>query len=600
MATVNALGNRVTQVLDAAGRRTALVDARSNRYTTVWDAADRPIRNVDPLSHSVTLAYNAASEQTLRIDGRGNRTTYVADNLSRPIKRLYPDGSRVTMAYDAASNRTLLADSTGRYTSLYDALNRPRAVTNPAQLTISYSFDGAGRRSKMVEPFGGVFTYGYSPTNLNTLVVNPQSERTTWQYDAASRVRVQLLANGVRVSYAYDNADRLVRLANLTSTGTTITSYVDKWDGTGNRLSRVEQDGTRVTWSYDSTYQLTRERRSGANSYDTTYAYDPAGNRSRMLDNSVRTTYSYDAANQLQKYIDNTGSTTFSFDASGNQRLQIASAGGGTTTNTWDFESRLTKVALPSGVLNTFSYNGDNLRVQRQDSSGTLKQVWDGLRILEETDQNNAVQTVYTPSSQVYGDVISQRRAGNAAYFLFDPLGSTIRLTNGSQNVTDTYLYKSFGEILLAGTTVNPFKYVGRRGYYYDRDINLQLLGRRHLSSSLGRFLAEDPAWPHGGSWNSYQYAGNNVVNLIDPSGLAVTAADCNEAYDACLAAALIAEVACMLGLSETLVGIAVCWAGAEAWAYSSMSPGECVAFAVIILKSPFCIGQGPNPWILL
>ena len=175
------------------------------------------------------------------------------------------------MAYDAVSNRTLLAGSTGRYTTLYDALDRARAVTNPAQLTISYSYDPAGRRATMVEPFGGRFTYGYSRTDLNTLVVNPQGERTTWQYDAASRVRCQLLANGVRVSYAYDNGDRLIRLANLTSTGTTITSYRDTWDPGNNRLARVEQDGTLVTWSCDAIYQLTRERRNGANSFDTTY-----------------------------------------------------------------------------------------------------------------------------------------------------------------------------------------------------------------------------------------------------------------------------------------------------------------------------------------
>jgi YD repeat-containing protein len=128
------------------------------------------------------------------------------------------------MAYDAVSNRTLLGDTTGRYTTLYDALDRARAVANPLQDTISYSFDAAGRRATMTEPDGGRFTYGYSPTDLNTSVINPQGQCTTWQYDANSRVTIQLLANLIRVSYAYDNNDRLLRLANLTSAGATITS----------------------------------------------------------------------------------------------------------------------------------------------------------------------------------------------------------------------------------------------------------------------------------------------------------------------------------------------------------------------------------------
>jgi RHS repeat-associated protein len=518
VATINALGYRVTQVFDPDGRRTAIVDARANRYTFVWDAAGRQVCQIDPLSRSTTFGYNAASEQVSRIDARGYRTTYVFDNLSRLTCRRYPDGSRVSMAYDAVSNRTLLADSTGRYTTLYDTRNRARAVTSPGNLTISYSFDAAGRRSTMVEPFGGRFTYGYSPTNLNTLVVNPQGERTTWQYDAKSRATVQRLANLVRVSYAYDDADRLIRLANLTSIGTTITSYHGTWDAANNRVARVEQDGTLVTWSYDNTFQLTRERRNGVNSYDTTYAYDPAGNRRLKLDSAVRTTSTYDASNQIQKYVDNTGTTTFTFDANGNQRTQQVSAGG-ITTNSWDYENRLTKVALPSGMLNTFAYNGDDLRIQRQDSSGVSKQIWDGQKIVEETDQNNVVQVVFTQSAGEYGDVVSQRRSGVVSYFLFDPLGSTTRLTDGAENVTDQYFFKAFGEPILAGGGVNPFRYIGRYGYYLDPDTSFcQLLARQYWSVP-GRFLSRDPLGHDADGENLYRYVGNAPLTRIDPSG---------------------------------------------------------------------------------
>jgi hypothetical protein len=34
-----------------------------------------------------------------------------------------------------------------------------------------------------------------------------------------------------------------------------------------------------VTWTYDAAYQLINEDRSGANAYNTTYVYDPVGNR---------------------------------------------------------------------------------------------------------------------------------------------------------------------------------------------------------------------------------------------------------------------------------------------------------------------------------
>lgn len=423
------------------------------------------------------------------------------------------------MAYDAVSNRTLLADSTGRYTTLYDALDRPRAVTSPGNLTISYSFDAAGRRATMVEPSGGRFTYGYSATNLNTLIVNPQGDRTTWQHDANARVTAQRLANGIRVSYAYDDGDRLLRLTNLTSAGATITSYRDTWDAASNRIARMEQDGTLVTWSYDATYQITGEQRSGANSYDTMFAYDSAGNRHIKRDSALYTTYTYDAANQLQKYLDNTGTTTFAFDANGNQQKQQVPTGG-ITTNTWDFENRLTKVALASGALNTFAYNGDGLRVQRQDSAGFSKQVWDGQKIVEETDQNNVGQIIYTQSAGVYGNVVSQRRSGVASYLLFDPLGSTTRLTDGMQNVTDTYLYTAFGAILASsGSTFNLFRWVGAQGYSYDADLSVNFVRRRYLQSSTARWCSADPVFTVK-TVNRFLYTGNQPISRTDPSGL--------------------------------------------------------------------------------
>jgi YD repeat-containing protein len=84
----------------------------------------------------------------------------------------------------------------------------------------------------------------------------------------------------------------------------------------------VEVDGTRVTWSYDNSYQLKREMRSATNGYDITYSYDSAGSRKTMLSAGVPTTYAYDAANELLTLKDNTGTTTFTYDANGNQTVK--------------------------------------------------------------------------------------------------------------------------------------------------------------------------------------------------------------------------------------------------------------------------------------
>ena len=150
----------------------------------------------------------------------------------------------------------------------------------------------------MAQPTG-TFTYVYDQAGRISTLTNPEVQVTTWSYDAASRVTAQLLANGVRVSNTYDNADHLLLLANLTSTGTTLSSFNYAYNSVGNRTRVLEADGSVVTWSYDPTYQLTNEQRSGTTSYNITYTYDAVGNRTVLVNNGALTTYTYNAANEL-------------------------------------------------------------------------------------------------------------------------------------------------------------------------------------------------------------------------------------------------------------------------------------------------------------
>ena len=132
--------------------------------------------------------------------------------------------------------------------------------------------------------------------------------------------------------------------------------------------------------------------------------------------------------------------------AMGNLLISLA-PGNQLTTNTWDGENRLTQVSLPSGIVDTFSYDGDGLRVQKQDSTGTTNHVWDGQNILLETNASNIIQVVYTLEPLLYGNLVSQSRDGADSFYLFDALGSTRQLANSSGSVTDSYLYDSFGDV---------------------------------------------------------------------------------------------------------------------------------------------------------
>ena len=180
--------------------------------------------------------------------------------------------------------------------------------------------------------------------------------------------------------------------------------------------------------------------------------------------------------------------------------------------------------------MDSFTYNGDGQRVQKQDSTGTTNHVWDGQNILLETNASNIIQVVYTLEPLLYGNLISQSRSGVDSFYLFDALGSTRQLANPSGSVTDVYSYDGFGDSLASsGATTNPFRYIGRLGYYYDPDPQTYHVRSRVYQPANGRFLSRDRtnryarqvllAAPLIAPRNRYAYADSNPLSYVDPSG---------------------------------------------------------------------------------
>jgi YD repeat-containing protein len=126
----------------------------------------------------------------------------------------------------------------------------------------------------------------------------------------------------------------------------------------------VEATKDRVTWTYDSIYQLTQEQRSGVDGYQTTYVYDANGNRLETNADGSITTSTFDGADQLIDSVDSTGTTSYSYDADGNLSLAVSPTGE-RTTRTWGYENQVELVQLPDGKLVTALYNADNRRVQK-------------------------------------------------------------------------------------------------------------------------------------------------------------------------------------------------------------------------------------------
>jgi RHS repeat-associated protein len=97
-------------------------------------------------------------------------------------------------------------------------------------------------------------------------------------------------------------------------------------------------------------------------------------------------------------------------------------------------------------------------------------------------------------------------------------LGSTVALTDSGGNVVNRYSYDPFGAVTSSTEAVdNSFQFAGG---LYGASVQLNKFGQRFFDPSLGRWTTPDPIDRAGiRLGNDWLYAGDDPVNLVDPTG---------------------------------------------------------------------------------
>lgn len=133
--------------------------------------------------------------------------------------------------------------------------------------------------------------------------------------------------------------------------------------------------------------------------------------------------------------------------------------------------------------------------------------------IIQERDETGAITAEYTTEPGLYGNLISQNRDGIESQYHFDSQGSTLALTDDNQNVTDTYAYTFFGELIdWTGSTGNPFQYLGRN-YFVTNGFSGDYLAHNLVYSPIqGGLLCLEAIWTG--------FAGYIDHRVYDPDGL--------------------------------------------------------------------------------
>jgi len=185
----------------------------------------------------------------------------------------------------------------------------------------------------------------------------------------------------------------------------------------------------------------------------------------------------------------------------------------GLTTFSWDARNRLAGLTGPNGTA-AFTYDPLGRRGAKTVNGQLTQFIYDGLDIAQQLDSLGT--TGYLRSLNIDEAVSFTNR--NGTYFsIYDPLGSTLAVTDSSAASVVQYTYAPFGTTSSTDPAFpNPFQYTGREsdgtGLYYYR--------ARYYQPTLHRFVSEDPIGFWGGDSNLYTYVRNSPTTLIDPGGL--------------------------------------------------------------------------------
>ena len=581
-----------TYTYDGNGNRTSTTPPEGNTWLYRYDGADRLVEVEDPDGGLTVYGYDGNGNRLSQTDALERTTSFEYDVLNRRTATVLPatatePAARETYAYDAAGNRTGLTDAKGQTIAWeYDVLDRETLRTyslpsgplgptgddlqsiateldpngNPTQVTETYTgatgtrvtertYDPFDRLETVTDPHGETISYAYDPNGNRTRLTDPDGKVTHTSFDALNRTIAVTSAAGVtestyfrdsrlaEVHYpngstettTYDDAGRIATIENRQGT-TLVSSFQYEYDGNGNRVRQVEDNGAgpeETTYTFDSLDRLTE---ASYPEQTVSYTYDAVGNR--LTEQATDTSgdsggtlvtdklFTYDERDRLLALTDRLApdeSIDYGYDANGNQTARTKA--GVTTTFRYSVRNRLTEVREASTLVGSYLYDHQGLRVAKRSGTGqTIRYVYDDQSVLLQTDLAGTTITKYDYGADRLLS-LDNVTAGRQ-YYLFDALGSVVDLTDAAGAIQARYIYDAWGNHRrTAGTSPNPF---GFTGHELDDETGLYYAKARYYDPELGLFLTQDPfegVLDTPPSLHRYLYAYQNPTVYNDPTG---------------------------------------------------------------------------------
>ncbi len=533
---------------DGVSNRIKHVDPRGNATYYAYDSLNRLSAIQDALYRTLYFEYDAVSNLSRSMDAEGATRDASYDAVNRRTNLTYTAAGADVAAslkstpyfvYDEASNLVQMGDLWGLHRLAYDALNRPVTHQFPNGSAVYFEFDRVSNLTGRVYPSSaGRAWAAYDTLNRQIRVQAPSGATAYFAYDAASYLTQRFLGNSAKQDIAYDAAERVSQWRNTNKSGVSLTYFDYTRDSKGRVTKAVREATHTVYYTYDVNDRLMSEiwAKTGATPsevYGYRYAYDVAGNRTKLRANASNTYYFYDKGNQLTV----SGSTSayatptyYIYDKNGSLTNMVEPAGR--TYFAYNSAGLVARVRWKDASATYFFYDGNLQRYGMVEFGTAAYFLWDGPNLLQELKADGTVKEEHTNARMPIagiGQLLETNRPGQSpqkVYPIMDPRGTiTKQLQSDGTTVQAAKEYDAFGNLIPNSATGTWIGRVGYQGQAWieigpaDASKRLLLSPTRIYDPATGRFIQIEML-PARRPQSHFLYADQNPMNLLDPLGL--------------------------------------------------------------------------------